>query len=66
MTLTHRFPDTAVCLGRDRRRGLALVSWFDPGRGRYRRDWFADAPATRTVRWYDDAMDRDSRETTTR
>jgi hypothetical protein len=62
--MRHRFPVEARCLGRDRRRGLALITYPTPGG--YRRDWFADAPATRAVEWYDDAMDRDSRETTTR
>lgn len=64
--MRHRFPPDARCLGRDRRRGLALITWFNPDVGRSVRHWFADQPATRAVVWYDDAMDRDSRETTIR
>jgi hypothetical protein len=64
--IAHRFPAEARCLGRDRRLGLALISYPDGSLTRWVRNWFADAPATRAVVWYDDAMDRDSRETTTR
>lgn len=64
--IRHRFPDDARCLGRDRRRGLALVSFHDRTADRWIRRWFADQPSTRAVTWYDDAMDRDSTETTMR
>lgn len=66
MTIIHRFPAEARCLGRDRKRGLALISYPTRNLTHWARSWYADSPSTRSVVWYDDAMERDSSETTLR
>ncbi len=74
--MEYRIPADAKCIGRDRKRGLALITFSvpDPLVGitafaethNWVRRWFADDPSLHHVTWYDDAMERDSTEVTRR